>query len=86
MSHPPQELPPFSGDGPRCPKCLGNGASTAYLGYGECAHGTFNETIGFETNERLHRECRRCGYMWDEALAVDLPPGTPVRIDKEQLT
>jgi hypothetical protein len=61
-------LPPFSGDDPKCAKCGNSGASTEYRAYGTCIHGSGPETsIGFEANERLHRECRRCDYAWDEA-------------------
>jgi hypothetical protein len=24
--------------------------------------------LGMQPNERLHRECRRCDFSWDEAL------------------
>lgn len=65
-----RDHPPFSGDDTVCVKCLNAGATTAYMKYGECTHSPFNEIIGFVLHERLHRECRRCGYTWDEALAV----------------
>ena len=62
-------LPPFSGDVPTCAKCGHKGASTLYLAHGRCLHnGT--AVIGLYPNERLHRECGRCGYQWDEALAA----------------
>jgi rubredoxin len=66
MSAPP--LPPFSGDDTVCPKCQHKGASTRYMALGRCLHDS-GDTIGFAKNERLHRECTRCGYAWDEALA-----------------
>lgn len=62
-------LPPFSGDTPTCPKCQYEGASTRYLGTGRCLHGERGVAVGVGKNERLHRECARCGYEWDEALA-----------------
>ncbi|MFI8351347.1 hypothetical protein [Streptomyces sp. NPDC085596] len=66
MSEP---LPPFSGDTPTCPKCRYRGASTQYRELGHCIHGERDVVIGCQKNERLHRECERCGYAWDEALA-----------------
>lgn len=61
--------PPFSGDDPTCVKCGHEGASTLYLAHGRCIHAPGPEiAIGFEPNERLHRECGRCGYQWDEAI------------------
>lgn len=62
-------LPPFSGDDPLCEKCLHSGASTRYLRIGRCLHGTPGVLyVGDELNERLHRECRRCGFEWDERI------------------
>ena len=59
-------FPPFSGDDPTCPKCGNVGATTRYLDVGECQH-TAGLVLGVHANERLHRECRRCDYAWDEA-------------------
>jgi len=71
------QLPPYSGEGPLCVKCGNDSARTEYRPLGECIHNEVLEyTIGFSANERLHRECRRCGYQWDEALAV-VTPGEP---------
>lgn len=71
MSEP---LPPFSGDNPTCPKCGNTRALTAFLPYGQCVYGGGQDLIiGFDPNERLHRECTRCGYAWDEAT-VEQPP------------
>jgi predicted nucleic-acid-binding Zn-ribbon protein len=67
------DYPPFTGDDPVCPKCLKVGANTEYMRWGECTHGRLNEVVGYDTNERLHRECNRCGYSWDEHLAVPMP-------------
>lgn len=62
-------LPPFSGDDPPCIKCGWTDARTEYLPFGDCAHGLGDRTtVGFQPNERLHRECTRCGYQWDEAI------------------
>lgn len=62
--------PPFSGDEPTCTKCGYGGAATEYRAHGECLHGHgLTEVFGFEPNERLHRECARCG-QWDEAIVT----------------
>jgi ribosomal protein L37E len=68
MSTPP--YPPFSGDEPTCAKCgHEGGAFTRYRQHGQCIHGPGLEGIvGYGPNERLHRECARCGYEWDEAV------------------
>lgn len=68
MTDPQAPLPPFSGDLTTCTKCRHQGASTAYLAHGRCLHDGSGATLGFQPNERLHRECRRCGYEWDEAI------------------
>lgn len=63
-------FPPFSGDDVRCSKCGNDGASTTYRSHGRCIHQVSHNVvirIG-ELNERLCRECRRCGYRWDEAV------------------
>lgn len=62
-------LPPYSGDEPTCMKCGNVGASTEYLPLGDCVHspGDRGVTLGWTPNERLHRECQRCQYQWDEA-------------------
>lgn len=70
----PKSYPPFSGDEPTCTKCGHEGAATEYRAHGECIHGHgLTGTIGFEPNERLHRECARCGHEWDEALVAPAP-------------
>ena len=84
MSYPAEPItyPPFSGDDPVCVKCRKIGASTTYKGHGECVHGGLDEVVGFKPNERLHRECLRCGYSWDEALAA--PELSMIKERKEQ--
>jgi rubredoxin len=62
-----EPLPPFSGDKPTCPKCGHGDAYTEYRGNGTCVHGGSGGYFGFGPNERLHRQCARCGYAWDEA-------------------
>ena len=69
------ELPPFSGDDPTCPKCGHVGAYTTYYARGRCIHGggLGDEIVSAnqdDLNERLHRVCRRCDYAWDEAIAA----------------
>jgi predicted nucleic-acid-binding Zn-ribbon protein len=68
-----EPLPPFSGDTPTCTKCRYQGASTQYRELGRCIHGDAISVIGIQKNERLHRECLRCGHAWDEALAQETP-------------
>lgn len=66
-----QHLPPYSGEGGACPKCGCEDAETTYLSYGRCIHGVENLVVGALSNERLHRECARCRYSWDEATVAD---------------
>jgi len=61
-----EPLPPYSGDEPDCPKCSHSHAYTEYRAHGSCVHSA-EGTVGLEPNERLHRQCARCGYAWDEA-------------------
>lgn len=65
------EYPPFSGDEPTCIKCGYEGASTECREHGQCIHGPgIEDTYGWARNERLHRECTRCGHEWDEAIVT----------------
>ncbi|MFM9656825.1 hypothetical protein [Streptomyces scabiei] len=68
----PKSYPPFSGEEPTCAKCGREGeAFTQYRAHGECIHGPgLEDFVGYEANERLHRECARCGYEWDEAIVA----------------
>lgn len=69
------DLPPFSGDDPTCPKCGNEGADTEYRPYGDCVHeAEAGLILGSHPNERLHRECSRCGYSWDEATVEQKQP------------
>ncbi|MEV6569958.1 hypothetical protein [Streptomyces sp. NPDC051577] len=74
------DLPQYSGSEPTCIKCAWKGASTEYLPLGDCVHGPGDRgvTIGWHPNERLHRECQRCQYQWDEAIA---PPARPAEAE-----
>lgn len=71
--HQPDTLPPFSGDKPTCAKCGNDAAFTGHRAYGQCLHDLSGTVMGFEPNERLHRQCTRCDYVWDEAVVT---PGT----------
>lgn len=67
--------PPYSGPAVRCTKCGNKGAHTSYMAYGRCTHAWPYEVIGSEPNERLHRECERCGHQWDEnTIEAKEPP------------
>lgn len=65
-------LPTFSGDEPVCPKCGHQGADTEYRDHGSCVH-PGGLVAGVHPHERLHRECLRCGYAWDEATLQQRP-------------
>jgi hypothetical protein len=56
------DLPPFSGDDVRCPKCGNEGASTEWV------PPLFIGSSGVR-GECLERQCRRCSYAWGEATA-----------------
>ncbi|MGW6416332.1 hypothetical protein [Streptomyces sp. NPDC055055] len=61
-------LPPYSGEDIACVKCSHETAITRYRAAGE--HGTNDRPYGRSPKgERLERECWRCDYTWDEALA-----------------
>lgn len=67
-------LPSFSGDLPTCTKCAATGATIQYRSYGQCTHGASTEEVtGTEPNDRLHRQCVRCGHQWDEAVVPPVP-------------
>lgn len=72
-STPVSTLPPYSGKEPTCPKCGHVGASTRFLSYGRCQHGSDTLVLGWEPNDRLHRECGNCSYAWDEATTEQAP-------------
>lgn len=72
-------LPPFSGDDVACPKCGNKGASTAWWSYGRIDVERVSLGNPDLWPERLHRECRRCSYSWDEAVVSDSPQ-TPERL------
>lgn len=61
-------LPPFSGDDTTCAKCGHKGAFSRYRAYGQCLHDATDDILGYELHERLHRQCTRCDYAWDEAV------------------
>jgi hypothetical protein len=59
-------LPPFSGSRPTCPKCGHHEARTTWRPEDQLCSCRTPTGIG----ERLCRECWRCSYHWNEALAV----------------
>lgn len=65
-----QDLPAFSGVETRCAKCGWPQATVAYTPSGICDHigGSIMNVVGGGINERLHRTCTLCGFMWDEAV------------------
>lgn len=70
------ELPPFSGDEPRCSKCGNRQAGTVYRPSGQCLHDVDAVVgVGVHLNERLCRRCSRCDHAWDEAI---VPPEQPL--------
>lgn len=71
-------LPPYSGEETVCVKCSHDSAVTRFRKAGE--HSTQDpHTFRPSTKgERLERECWRCDYAWDEALA---PPTGPAPYD-----
>ncbi|MFC9341430.1 hypothetical protein ACFT0G_25375 [Streptomyces sp. NPDC057020] len=71
-------LPPYSGEYIVCAKCSHDTAITRHKEAGE--HGTNDRpTYGRSPKgERLERECWRCDFSWDEALA---PPTGPAPHD-----
>lgn len=62
-----EPLPPFSGDEATCVKCGQEGAATFYRAKGEPRPRTL--AFGGGPPERLERQCLRCDYVWDEAIA-----------------
>ncbi|MFC8463380.1 hypothetical protein [Streptomyces sp. NPDC057250] len=70
-------LPPYSGEFTVCVKCSHGEAITRHLRAGES--GTNGPHYWTSPKvERLERQCWRCDYIWDEALA---PPTGPAPYD-----
>ncbi|MFE3378782.1 hypothetical protein [Streptomyces anulatus] len=67
-------LPAYTGDSAVCPACSHTEVITRYRAAGE--HGTQDPHTFRPSSKpaRLERECWRCDYAWDEALA---PPAGP---------
>lgn len=61
-------LPPFSGDRPTCGKCGHHDATVKHTPVIPMTLCRAVTPTGMP--ERLCRDCQRCGYHWDEALAV----------------
>jgi len=64
-------LPPFSGDRPTCAKCGGHEARTNWTPEQRLCDCRIATGIG----ERMCRDCKRCGFHWDEAIVVTQPVG-----------
>lgn len=66
-------LPAYSGPASRCPKCGTVDAFTEYREHGICRHADGRDELIGEgvLFPRMHRECRCCGYLWDEAPLDD---------------
>ena len=68
-------LPAFSGDRPACAKCGHGNARTIYRASldsgGLIAHELRQVPVADRHQERLCRECLRCGHHWDEAIATN---------------
>ncbi|MEU0181473.1 hypothetical protein ABZ312_09815 [Streptomyces sp. NPDC006207] len=70
----PAALPPYSGNDTVCPKCAYTEAITRYR-RALASHMLIRRDSGIQQGplpERLERECLRCDYAWDEALAADV--------------
>lgn len=69
------KLPTYTGEDATCAKCGNVGATTQFRAQGQCIHFPGRETtMGYQPNERLHRQCNRCEHQWDEAT---LNPAMP---------
>lgn len=78
----PDALPAYSGEETPCPKCFNLGAYTRHRKsgeHGENDHRTFGPS---RKGERLERQCSRCHYTWDEALATGPSPDASVTADE----
>ena len=68
--------PEYSGENTLCAACGWNIARTKFMEGGMCLHrdgGEYDIVLHFaRSNPRLHRECARCGYMWDEATVTPI--------------
>lgn len=66
-------LAPFSGDRTLCTRCGYNEAGTRHHPAGRtCIHTSEGPRVVWGM-ERLHRNCRRCGFSWDEACVPAIP-------------
>ncbi|WP_328434530.1 hypothetical protein [Streptomyces sp. NBC_00425] len=68
-------LPPFSGVETVCSKCLSSDTYTWYRpAKASMPPDEFNGALRrVALPERLERQCTRCDFQWDEALAMDEP-------------
>lgn len=74
-----ENLPPFSGEHPQCPKCGNRGAYTEWRpARGETVDlgvGGSDRLVAHGDYEHLRRRCERCDYEWREAIIEAAPPG-----------
>jgi hypothetical protein len=66
-------LPPGGTNDTVCIKCGNLSAHTEYRAVGYCLHNPSDLAAGSEPNERLHHECWRCGWAWDDAVTEGAP-------------
>lgn len=74
-------LPPYSGEETACPKCSHGEAHTVYRSplSGRLLRDWNDGAVQRgPLPERLERECRNCGFTWDESLC---PPGCGMTVE-----
>lgn len=86
-AHQEPELPPFTGNAALCPKC---GYEFVSTGYRRALSATTMLRTGGRLvrgplPERQERDCDRCHYTWDEAVAVGGEPELPVPLTAREL-
>ena len=71
-------LPPYTGENGRCAKCGSTSARTRYQARldpsARIQHELRNVPMHDPEQERLCRECERCHFHWDEAVAAPQSP------------
>ncbi|MCY0957681.1 hypothetical protein [Streptomyces sp. H27-H5] len=71
-------FPSYTGEETPCPKCAHDTAITRYRRRGEHSTQDRQTFMPSVKGERLERQCWRCDYCWDEAVA---PPTGPAPHD-----